>query len=155
MAEFPVNEHHIKDGLANFRLSGRMQQIPGEIQMILDVAHNRESVRALIANLQAVPCLGKTHIVIGMLKDKSHDMVLSELGDVADSWSVVTLSEERGCHSKQLMQALADLDICENVRAYASVAEALGELRKTAKPGDRIVITGSFLTVGAALRCMN
>ena len=67
----------------------------------------------------------------------------------------MTLSEERGCHSEQLIQALADLDIRENVRAYASVAEALGELRKTAKPGDRIVITGSFLTVGAALRCMN
>lgn len=153
--EFPVKEEHIKHGLANFRLSGRMQQIPGEIQMILDVAHNRESVRALIANLQAVPCLGKTHIIIGMLKDKSHDMVLSELSDVADSWSVVTLEEERGCQAEQLMQALADLDIRENVHAFASVADALDGIRRTAKPGDRIVITGSFLTVGAALRHVN
>lgn len=153
--EFPVKEEHIKNGLANFRLNGRMQQIPGEIQMILDVAHNRESVRALIANLQAVPCLGKTHIIIGMLKDKSHDMVLSEFGDVADSWNVVTLAEERGCQAEQLMQALADLNIRDNVHAFPSVADALDGIRRTAKPGDRIVITGSFLTVGAALRHMN
>lgn len=153
--EFPVEEQHIKNGLANFRLSGRMQQIPGEVQMILDVAHNRESVRALIANLQSVPCLGKTHIIIGMLKDKSHDMVLSELSDVADSWSVVTLAEERGCHAEQLMQVLANLDIRDNVHPFDSVADALDGIRQTARPGDRIVITGSFLTVGAALRHMN
>ncbi len=153
--EFPVQEDAIRNGLANFRLHGRMQQIPGEIEMILDVAHNRESVQALIKNLQSVPCIGKTHILIGMLKDKTHDMVLSELGRVADSWSVVTLAEERGCDSAQLIQALAELDIRDNIRGYDSVADALAGIRAKAIPGDRIVITGSFLTVGAALRCMN
>ncbi len=153
--EFPVQEDAIRNGLANFRLHGRMQQIPGEIEMILDVAHNRESVQALIKNLQSVPCIGKTHILIGMLKDKTHDMVLSELGRVADSWSVVTLAEDRGCDSAQLINALAELDIRDNIRGYDSVADALAGIRAKAIPGDRIVITGSFLTVGAALRCMN
>ena len=153
--EFPVEEQHIKQGLSNFRLNGRMQLIPGEVQKILDVAHNRESVRALIQNLKTIPCLGKTHLLVGMLKDKDHAMVLKELSEVADSWSVVSLEQERGCEASQLLASLQALDIVENVTAFADVGEALEKLHACAKPGDRIVITGSFLTVGAALKYIN
>ena len=153
--EFPVEEQHIKQGLSNFRLNGRMQLIPGEVQKILDVAHNRESVRALIQNLKTIPCLGKTHLLVGMLKDKDHAMVLKELSEVADSWSVVSLEQERGCEASQLLASLQALDIVENVTAFADVGKALEKLHACAKPGDRIVITGSFLTVGAALKYIN
>ena len=153
--EFPVEEQHIKQGLSNFRLNGRMQLIPGEVQKILDVAHNRESVRALIQNLKTIPCLGKTHLLVGMLKDKDHAMVLKELSEVADSWSVVSLEQERGCDASQLLASLQALDIVENVTAFADVGKALEKLNACAKPGDRIVITGSFLTVGAALKYIN
>ncbi len=150
--EYPLQEQHIKDGLRSFRLNGRMQLIPGEIPKILDVAHNRESVRALTANLKLIPCLGKTHVLIGMLKDKDHAMVLGELSEVADSWSVVSLEQERGSDADLLLAKLHELNITESVSAFSGVKDALDNLNSLAMPGDRIVITGSFLTVGAALR---
>ena len=150
--EYPISVKNIKQGLNSFRLNGRMQIIPGEVAKILDVAHNRESVKALVENLRKMPCLGKTHILVGMLKDKDHLEVFKVLKEVADSWSIVTLSQDRGCDAQTLLSDLKILGIDENVSDFESVDEALDKLQQLAVSGDRIVITGSFLTVGAALR---
>lgn len=152
--EFPVDLKHINTGLSNFRLNGRMQMLPGKIQMILDVAHNRQAVKALITNLRSIPCMGKTHVLVGMLKDKDHATILAELNQVADSWSLVSLEEERGCQAEELVETLKQLKINDNVEIYSDVKSALTILNQKTCPGDRIVITGSFLTVGAALKCL-
>ena len=153
--EYPVSLENIKQGLNSFRLNGRMQIIPGEIPTILDVAHNSESVRALVENLRKIPCVGQTHLLVGMLKDKEPLEVFKILNEITDSWHVVTLSQDRGCEAKTLISDLELLGINENVTEYTSVDEALDKLYKSSTPGDRIVVTGSFLTVGAALRNLN
>jgi len=153
--EYPVSIENIKQGLNNFRLDGRLQIIPGEIPKILDVAHNRESVRVLVEYLRMIPCLGQTHLLVGMLKDKDHLEVFKVLNEIADSWNIVTLTQERGCDAKKLISDLETLGINENVYEYTNVDEALDKLHQTSVSGDRIVITGSFLTVGAALRYLN
>jgi len=153
--EYPVSEKDIKQGLNSFRLNGRLQIIPGEIPKILDVAHNRESVRALVENLRKIPCLGQTHLLVGMLKDKDHLEMFKVLNEIADSWNIVTLAQERGSDAKKLISDLESLGINENVYEYTNVDEALDKLHKSSMSGDRIVITGSFLTVGAALRYLN
>lgn len=153
--DYPVSEENIAQGLNSFRLDGRMQIIPGEVTKILDVAHNSQSVEALLVNLKAIPCLGKTHLLVGMLKDKDHAEVLKALSEVADTWSIVTLAQERGSDAKTLLSDLSSLGIEENVTEFRNVDEALEGLHKSSQSGDRIVITGSFLTVGAALRKLN
>jgi len=150
--EYHVSREDIERALNSFRLNGRMQIIPGEIPKVLDVAHNRESVRALVENLRKMPCLGKTHILVGMLKDKDHLEVFKVLKEVADSWSLVSLSQERGCNAKTLLSNLETLGIKNNVSEFESVEKGLDKLQQSSLAGDRIVITGSFLTVGAALR---
>jgi dihydrofolate synthase / folylpolyglutamate synthase len=150
--EYPVSLKDIQQGLNGFRLNGRMQIIPGEVPKILDVAHNRESVRVLVENLREMSCLGKTHILVGMLKDKDHLEVFKVLKEVADSWNIVSLSQERGCDAKTLLSDLKVLGIDDNVSEFESVDKALDKLHQSSTSGDRIVITGSFLTVGAALR---
>ncbi len=153
--EYPVSLEDIKQGLNSFRLSGRMQIIPGEIAKILDVAHNSQSVKVLVENLKMMSCVGQTHLLVGMLKDKNHTDVLKILSEVADTWSIVTLSEDRGCEAKTLLADLYDLGINNNVTEFNNVDEALDKLNLISQAGDRIVVTGSFLTVGAALRYLN
>jgi len=153
--EYPVSLEDIKQGLNSFRLDGRMQIIPGEIPTILDVAHNSGSVRALVENLRKIPCVGQTHLLVGMLKDKEPLEVFKILNEITNSWHVVTLSQDRGCEAKTLISDLESLGINENVTEYTCVDEALDKLHKSSTPGDRIVVTGSFLTVGAALRILN
>ena len=43
----------------------------------------------------------------------------------------------------------------ENVFEYDDMKSALDSVHKYAKPNDRVIITGSFHTVGAAIRCLN
>lgn len=148
----PVDRQAVHEGINRFRLNGRMQIIPGEVQKVLDVAHNPQSVRALVDNLRLIPCVGKTHILIGMLKDKDHRAVFELLNAVADSWNIVSLAEERGMPALALAAELDALGVSQNIRSYPAVKPALERLNRTARPGDRIVITGSFITVGEALR---
>ena len=43
----------------------------------------------------------------------------------------------------------------KDVSEYSSMKEALDKIRKLSMPDDRIVITGSFYTVGAAIQYLN
>lgn len=150
--DYPVDRAAVQAGINRFRLNGRLQIIPGEVQKVLDVAHNPQAARALAENLRLIPCVGKTHILIGMLKDKDHRGVLKPLHMVADSWNIVSLAGQRGTPAPALMAELKSLGVAQPVRAFAAVKPALERLSRAARPGDRIVITGSFITVGEALR---
>ena len=153
--EYPVSTENIKQGLSSFRLKGRFQIIPGAIPKILDVAHNRESIKALVDNLKVIPCYGKTHIILGMLKDKDHQRVIKELIEITDTWHFVSISQDRGIEAKILTSELKALGRLENISEYSNVEEALDKIHKLSMPDDRIIITGSFYTVGAAIRHLN
>ena len=153
--EYPVSTENIKQGLSSFRLKGRFQIIPGAIPKILDVAHNRESIKALVNNLKMIPCYGKTHIILGMLKDKDHQRVIKELIEITDTWHFVSISQDRGIEAKILTHELKALGRLENVSEYSNVEEALDKIHKLSMPDDRIIITGSFYTVGAVIRYLN
>lgn len=153
--EYPVSTENIKQGLSSFRLEGRFQIIPGAIPKILDVAHNRESIKALVNSLKVIPCYGKTHIILGMLKDKDHQRVIKELIEITDTWHFVSISQDRGIEAKILTSKLKALGRLENISEYSNVEEALDKIHKLSMPDDRIIITGSFYTVGAAIRYLN
>ena len=153
--EYPVSTENIKQGLSSFRLKGRFQIIPGAIPKILDVAHNRQSIKALVNNLKMIPCYGKTHIILGMLKDKDHQRVIKELIEITDTWHFVSISQDRGIEAKILTSKLKALGRLENISEYSNVEEALDKIYKLSMPDDRIIITGSFYTVGAAIRYLN
>ena len=153
--EYPVSTENIKQGLSSFRLKGRFQIIPGAIPKILDVAHNRESIKALVNNLKMIPCYGITHIILGMLKDKDHQRVIKELIGITDTWHFVSISQDRGIEAKILTSKLKALGRLENISEYSNVEEALDKIHKLSMPDDRIIITGSFYTVGAAIRYLN
>ncbi len=149
--EFPVNVDTVKACLRDFRLAGRFQVVPGATPCILDVAHNRQAVSALVENIRKIPSVGETHIVIGMLKDKNHDAVFEKLAQVADHWYVAELQEDRAADVTALTGALARYEDLENVRQFRTVRDALADARSRTRTGDRIIVTGSFVTVGAAI----
>ena len=151
-SEYPVTEEDIHYGLHNFRLAGRFQIIPGKFQTILDVAHNQQAAKALVDTLNVIPKMGKTHIILGMLKDKDRRSFFEALSPVAHTWHTVSLQAERGCDASALAKELKEFGTAENVRCHEKVDEAIKMIRSYAVPGDNIVITGSFLTVGAALK---
>ncbi len=151
---FPVTIDTIREGLAGFRLNGRFQVIPGELQYVLDVAHNRQAAQTLLDNLRHVPSQGRTHVIIGMLKDKDRQSVFGVLHAVADSWHTISLTNSRGTAAEVLTSELEAMNTGQPVTTQDTMEAALAAVRAQADTGDRVLITGSFLTVGAALRLL-
>lgn len=146
----PVSPAQLRQGLQRVSLPGRFQVLPGAVATILDVAHNPQSAEALAANLEAQPVAGRTHAVVGVLADKDLGGVLGPLRDIIDLWYPASLDVPRGADFLTLQHALAEQGL-EAERGFDSVSEALVAARACARPGDRIVVFGSFYTVAEAL----
>jgi dihydrofolate synthase/folylpolyglutamate synthase len=144
----------IERGLHTVALPGRFQVVrrsrPRPVEWILDVAHNPAAARTLAAQLAARGCKGRTIAVCGVLADKDIDGIVGELRSSFDSWIVVGLHGARALApdalAARLQSAGAKVEaVAADVAAGCRAAETL------AQPGDRIVVFGSFLTVGPAL----
>jgi len=151
-SRMPVAVGAIEKGLKNFSLAGRFQMLSEGTQTILDVAHNNQSAKTLVHNLKQFPNSGKTHIIIGMLKDKDRNSVLGELIEIADYWHTVTISNPRGSDSETIKNELLELGVNVPISENDTVADAFHKLKDETGIHDRIVVTGSFLTVGDAIK---
>ncbi len=148
----PVSEEAIHAGLKQVVFPGRFQLFPGEVPVILDVAHNQNAAHILAENVRRLGNTGKTHVMIGMLNDKDHSAVFRELQSIADSWHIVELQSERKTSSEVLLRELDSMKDTKPRKVHHKISQAFRDIKQNAGAGDQIVVTGSFLTVGAAMR---
>ena len=149
---FPVAQQTLPSSLAQVAVPGRFQVHAAEVPVILDVAHNPQAASVLAQNLADQPTQGETHMIIGMLDDKDHRGVLEALSLVVDHWYVVSLINDRGTDGRVLLEILEKSGDTRVAGVFDGVELALESARGRARTGDRIVVTGSFLTVGAAMQ---
>lgn len=143
--EIPLAQQAIRNGLTLAKPRGRFTVLPGDPSVILDVAHNPESARALAATLRTMPP-ARTLAVFGMFKDKDITAVLNTLAGEINHWHVGSLPGPRGAHASDIA-ALSP----GPVSTHATVADAWRAARRDAARNDRIVVFGSFLTVAAVM----
>ncbi len=143
----------VAKGVSTARLPGRLQRLPGPVERILDVAHNPDAAAALARALAAEPARGRTVCVLGMLEDKDVAGFARALAPVVDAWHAAGLGVPRGLDGPALARRLAGAGAAP-VHAHADVAAALAAAAAEAVPGDRILVTGSFHTVGIALAAL-
>jgi len=149
----PVARGALDAGLSSVELAGRFQVIPGEPELVLDVAHNAQAAKCLARNLADYPSRGRTHVIVGMLNDKDFNSVLNELASVADSWHLVNLNSDRAASASRLHRALEDIEARTPVRRYPDPGTAYDWVRRVvAGERDRILVYGSFLTVSEVVR---
>jgi dihydrofolate synthase/folylpolyglutamate synthase len=137
-------------GLRAIRLSGRLQRLAGEVEWLLDVAHNEPAARVLAETLRAQRPSGRTLAIAGLLADKDAAAIARALDPEVDRWLLAGITDEpRGLSAEQLEQRLPPLRA--PLERAASVAAACERARALARPRDRIVVLGSFHVVGPAL----
>jgi dihydrofolate synthase / folylpolyglutamate synthase len=136
--------------LRGVQLPGRLQFIPGEVEWVLDVAHNEPAAAALAAELAARPARGRTIAVLGMLGDKDAAAVVQRLRGCVQAWVLCSIDEPRGLAAAALQARLAPG--LEVAALEPGVAQACARAAGLATPGDRILVCGSFHTVGPALQ---
>jgi dihydrofolate synthase/folylpolyglutamate synthase len=143
----------IARGLSDVHLVGRFQMInPGEGSpaWVLDVAHNPDAARVLATNLKTNRVPGRTLAVCGILADKDAAGIISVLDGYIDSWWCASVDGTRGRSGEVLAEEVRKV-VRTPVAAADDVASACAAAFSAAEQLDRIVVFGSFHTVGPAM----
>lgn len=139
-------------GIAAARIDGRLQRFDHDgVQVLVDVGHNPQAAHALARALQADPVPGRTHAVYAALQDKDALGVVEALAAQVSQWTLAGLSGPRGQDAASLRQRLAG-SAAGSADCAEEVAQALAQVLEHAAPGDRVLVFGSFLAAGEALR---
>ena len=138
-------------------------QVPGRRQVLdyrgrnwwLDVAHNSEAVQQLARVLARSPSPGKTHAIFGAMADKPlHDMI-SLVGEEISTWHLPRHPEiDRAASPEDLQALIGAVSVGAEVHCHASPQSAFEAVVVQSEVGDRILVFGSFVTVGAQLACL-
>lgn len=151
--QLPITAQAVRNGLAMVELPGRFQIVPGQPTLVLDVAHNPHSVAALTANLDAMGFYPTTHAVFGAMADKDLAPMFAKIGPLVDRWYFTDLPTPRAATASALQAQWQAMPGRREVPAstHASPEEALRAAVAAAEPADRILVFGSFFTVGGVL----
>ncbi len=148
----PLGEAAAREALAGVRPVGRAERwtVDG-VPIVFDVAHNPDAVDRLIATLSGGRD-GRTLLVLGFLADKDWEGMLDRLAVLGGRGWLCGLPDAPA----ERRLARPDLTRWPGVEWADTVAGALAGARREVAAGaaDRILVTGSFHTVEAALRAL-
>jgi dihydrofolate synthase/folylpolyglutamate synthase len=147
----PLSRAAIDAGLSTVTLAGRLQRIDDArgFHWVLDVAHNPAAAAALAVNLRDPAWRGRTLAVCGMLGDKDVEGVVRPLAACVDEWFAAGLDGPRALGANELAGRAARAGV--DMQPAGTVAQAMARAAGRARPGDRVLVFGSFHTVGPAL----
>lgn len=151
----PVSAQDVRLGLANVELPGRFQVLPGRPAVVLDVAHNPHAAAALAQNLGSMGFFRYTYAVFGAMRDKDIAGVVKHLKGEIDHWCVTDLPTPRAASAEALEAELRDVGVVDgpdtSVKRFATPAQAFEDAVSRATDDDRILVFGSFFTVGGVM----
>ncbi|QTS84088.1 bifunctional tetrahydrofolate synthase/dihydrofolate synthase [Coxiella endosymbiont of Amblyomma nuttalli] len=148
----PLSLDAIRDGINKATLPGRFECVQIPVSIIFDVAHNPQATRYLAEKLQKTKHAGQTLAVVGILQDKDIKGIFESMLSCVDQWYIGGLQEEaRGATGESLMEVLVEYRGVDSVKTcynFVSVTEAFKRALNNCRLQDRIVVFGSFHTVG-------
>jgi dihydrofolate synthase/folylpolyglutamate synthase len=149
----PVRRGAIEQGLRTVWLQGRCQHVPGEVDLLVDVAHNPAAAATLAGYLRARPPAACTWLVLGMLDDKDVAGFAGALRECIDVWCLAGLPVERGLSAAALQLRCGGVIDGRPTLLFDTVTAAMKHIQRHAGPGDLVVACGSFFSVAEALEC--
>lgn len=146
-----LTESAVSAALRAVRLPGRFQTVQkGSVEWILDIAHNEPAAVIFAQHIREQPSRGRTLAVAGILGDKDAGAIARALEGEVDHWILCALPGPRGSSAEDVARRMALSPPMATLAA--SVEEGCALASATAKPGDRVLVFGSFHTVGPAMQ---
>ena len=149
----PFSAQAAARGIAQTRLAGRLQRLPGAVETWVDVAHNGEAAASLAAWLKAQP-QKPTVAIFAALADKDLAAIVNPLATAFVGWVLLDLRSHSPRAADPVAQSRALRDLLP-VEVAVENAETLAQARAMAQAmvsdRGRVLIFGSFITVAAAL----
>jgi dihydrofolate synthase/folylpolyglutamate synthase len=150
----PVGPAALARGLRRAVLHGRLEQFDvAGVEWIFDVAHNPAAARTLRDAVARRAPARRTRAVLGMMADKDIRGVIEPLVEQVDEWACVPIDSERGASPRDLSEALEALG-ARDVATALDIGSACTRVGAASCPGDRVLVFGSFYTVGPAMAAL-
>lgn len=147
----PVTSGAIERALRTIQLPGRFQIIQREsVEWVLDVAHNPAAARTFAQHLASLTPACRTIAVCGVLGDKDLERICAEMRTSVGGWIAAGLDSPRALAPAALADRLRNAGV-HVVAECEDVPSACARALELAEQAGRIVVFGSFLTVGPAL----
>jgi dihydrofolate synthase/folylpolyglutamate synthase len=147
----PVAPVSIREGLSHFELAGRFQYIPGEVPLLLDVAHNPDAVRVLAEHLRRNFAERRIHAVFAVMRDKDIPGILNNIKNLIGQWYLAPLKMSRAATEEQLLEVFDALGVFSIHHGFPDAGSAFACARQHAQEGDLVLIFGSFFLVSEYL----
>ena len=149
---FAINEEALQFAIANTKiltgLQGRWDVISQKPTLVLDVAHNEDGIKQVLKQTAYIKTENKAiniHFIMGMVKDKEVDKVLSLLPAEAHYY-FTNAHIPRALPAEELKLKAASYNL--NGNSFDDVNEAIIEARNNASEQDLIIVCGSVFVVG-------
>ena len=148
MAGFKIAEDHVQRALRQVKrltgLHGRWEVIHANPVVVLDVGHNEDGIRQIMAQIE-LSDYQHLHIVIGLVKDKEIEKVLALLPKEA-TYYFTRAQIPRALPEAELAARATAIGLSGN--AYGDVNTALQQAMHKAEKHDLILVCGSVFVVG-------
>jgi dihydrofolate synthase/folylpolyglutamate synthase len=145
---YKLNEDDARHGLQKTKkitgLHGRWEVIHENPTIILDVGHNEDGIKQIIQQIE-LTTHHDLHFIIGMVKDKEIDTVLSLLPHSA-IYYFTQAHIPRALPAEMLKEKAGKLNL--NGKIITDVNEAIKEAKSKAHKDDLILVCGSVFLVG-------
>lgn len=146
--DWRISQAHVAKALQHVRkltgLHGRWEVIHQHPTIVLDVGHNQDGVKQIVAQIELTD-YHDLHIIIGMVKDKDVENILSLLPKEANYYFT----------RANIPRAIPENELYERGKKaglegthHPNVNTALQVARKKASKDDLIVVCGSVFVVG-------
>jgi dihydrofolate synthase / folylpolyglutamate synthase len=147
----PPSHEVLVEGLGAARVPGRLETMRSEtarVPVILDVAHNPDGMSAMIGSLVEAFAFERCIFVMGVLRDKDHEGMLSELARVVGVVIATEAREARSVPADELATTAEMFGMTTEIST--DVPRAIARALELAEEGDLICVTGSHYVVGEA-----
>ncbi|MGC9456956.1 MAG: bifunctional folylpolyglutamate synthase/dihydrofolate synthase [Halothiobacillaceae bacterium] len=150
-AELVPSDAALAEGLIRAVNPGRGEIIKRDgITTVLDVAHNPQGCAALRSLLaDHVRPTGRVWAVLGVLSDKDPAGMAAELVDSVDGWYLAGICGARGMGAETLTEKLAGVANLQIAGCDSDPVHAYNQALCGARPGDVLLVFGSFMAVAA------
>ena len=145
-----ISDHDIVEGIASASNPGRMEVVAEQPLIVLDGAHNPDGMRMLAKTLKEDFTYDNLILVLGILKDKDCETMLSTIIPLASQVIVTKSSSSRACDPVVLKEMIEKRDARKTVKIEESLPKAINHAKTLATKNDLICISGSLFTVGEA-----
>jgi dihydrofolate synthase / folylpolyglutamate synthase len=148
--KYPEMDFDIRKGLGAVSWPGRIEMIRENPPILIDGAHNPQAATVFAAHLRKL--LGTAYrriiMVAGVMGDKDIGGILRPLLPLAAEIIFASPAYGRAASAEKLQSCATDFGYAS--KTAGSVAGALTMAECLYVPGDLIVVTGSFYTIGEA-----